>query len=650
MLDQTRERRRARFSEAHAKAYASHPTQGMPRRAKAQKRSYSAPRAPPPLEEMEEAVGMEGWEGFTECHCVDGTTVLMQAVGVTREAVRRRVVEAEAWPPLRRAPSLASPCPGPPLAEDAAAADGGGALYEAACALKEIVAGFPGAVLLVRARADIAGAAGADGVVLAPGSLPAAVARRTMQASAESAAPRLVAKCVASVAAAKQAEKEGIEILLLDGVDAKVADEILGLGLAAPALAGTFAHNEVTGWATTAGAPLSGFLDAGVDGAVVELDGAPIEQIASLKARLSGTPPPAVVADEPPPRASPAAAASTSNMADRAAVEAKIDEAVAAVKEEHARKIEDLKATHAHQLRAAESAGGMMLEAGQSEMQELVRKTNLAYNEMLAERMRKEDDMQAEIERAKRMLKSKESLEGESGALSNRCMELEHELATLRESVNQERERDAYLTEAKWKDQVETLTAQLKKASLKWKQLETAQGGQTELLQKMKNLDEQLKAEKLAVAEAKAECERAKKDQTGASKDKLKMVDEIAALTKQVTSLQTKVKEQEGGAAAETERLKKDLEDAKSATKTKAAKLTATERDLEKSKRQLDTYEAEKAKRAEEAAAKDEQIENLKRQLLDASGGGKTELKMLKMELETARKNLSEQATAHKGQ
>eukprot|EP00959_Pyramimonas_sp_CCMP1952_P254558 5316803-Pyramimonas_sp.AAC.1 len=97
---------------------------------------------------------------------------------------------------------------------------------------------------------------------------------------------------------------------------------------------------------------------------------------------------------------------------------------------------------------------------------------------MLAERMRKEDDMQAEIERLKRMLKSKESLEGESGQLAARNAELEHNLAALRESLGQERERDAYLTESKWKDQVETLTLQLKKASLKWKQLETAQGGQ----------------------------------------------------------------------------------------------------------------------------------------------------------------------------
>eukprot|EP00959_Pyramimonas_sp_CCMP1952_P356742 7470491-Pyramimonas_sp.AAC.1 len=42
------------------------------------------------------------------------------------------------------------------------------------------------------------------------------------------------------------------------------------------------------------------------------------------------------------------------------------------------------------------------------------------------------------------------------------------------------------------------------------------------------------------------------------------------------------------------------------------------------------------------------QIESLKRQLADATGGGKTEIKMLRMELETARKNLAERDGAYK--
>jgi hypothetical protein len=56
----------------------------------------------------------------------------------------------------------------------------------------------------------------------------------------------------------------------------------------------------------------------------------------------------------------------------------------------------------------------------------------------------------------------------------------------------QDRERDAYLAETKWKDQVETLSSQLKKASLKWKTLETAQGGSQELLTKIKLIDAEL--------------------------------------------------------------------------------------------------------------------------------------------------------------
>jgi uncharacterized coiled-coil protein SlyX len=65
-----------------------------------------------------------------------------------------------------------------------------------------------------------------------------------------------------------------------------------------------------------------------------------------------------------------------------------------------------------------------------------VRKTNLAYNEMLAERMQKEDQLQEEVERLKRMLKSKENAVAGSVSLQERCNQLEEELRGVTEKCN----------------------------------------------------------------------------------------------------------------------------------------------------------------------------------------------------------------------
>eukprot|EP00959_Pyramimonas_sp_CCMP1952_P037337 781088-Pyramimonas_sp.AAC.1 len=69
-----------------------------------------------------------------------------------------------------------------------------------------------------------------------------------------------------------------------------------------------------------------------------------------------------------------------------------------------------------------------------------------------------------------------------------------------------------------------------------------------------------------------------------------------------VTQLQSRVKETESGSAGEIERLRKECEEAKTATKTKINKLSTAERELEKAKRSLDAFEADKVKRAEETA------------------------------------------------
>ena len=67
------------------------------------------------------------------------------------------------------------------------------------------------AALLVQGRADIAGAAGAEGVLLGGASLPAVVARKSLGGAAS-----IVAKTVTDVDTAKAAEKQGVDLLLLD--------------------------------------------------------------------------------------------------------------------------------------------------------------------------------------------------------------------------------------------------------------------------------------------------------------------------------------------------------------------------------------------------------------------------------------------------
>ncbi|CAI5465876.1 unnamed protein product [Closterium sp. Yama58-4] len=87
-------------------------------------------------------------------------------------------------------------------------------LFEAACAVKEVVRGR--VPLLVAERADIAAAAGADGVLLSDNGLPAVATRRMMESAASGPLLPLVARRVASVAAAVTATTaDGADLILL---------------------------------------------------------------------------------------------------------------------------------------------------------------------------------------------------------------------------------------------------------------------------------------------------------------------------------------------------------------------------------------------------------------------------------------------------
>eukprot|EP00271_Cylindrocystis_brebissonii_P003813 TRINITY_DN15057_c0_g1_i1.p1 TRINITY_DN15057_c0_g1~~TRINITY_DN15057_c0_g1_i1.p1 ORF type:complete len:1020 (+),score=205.09 TRINITY_DN15057_c0_g1_i1:210-3269(+) len=93
---------------------------------------------------------------------------------------------------------------------------GAGQLFEVACSLKALLRGR--AQLLVADRADIAAAAGADGVLLSDQGLPAVVARRMMEGAAPPDAPflPLVARAVTSAqAGADAAAAEGVDLLLV---------------------------------------------------------------------------------------------------------------------------------------------------------------------------------------------------------------------------------------------------------------------------------------------------------------------------------------------------------------------------------------------------------------------------------------------------
>eukprot|EP00241_Pyramimonas_parkeae_P004314 CAMPEP_0114258020 /NCGR_PEP_ID=MMETSP0058-20121206/19067_1 /TAXON_ID=36894 /ORGANISM="Pyramimonas parkeae, CCMP726" /LENGTH=840 /DNA_ID=CAMNT_0001372833 /DNA_START=335 /DNA_END=2857 /DNA_ORIENTATION=+ len=112
--------------------------------------------------------------------------------------------------------------------------DGGGELYETACMLKEYLRGR--AALLIGRRADIAGAAGAEGVVLDSQSLPSVAARRALQGSFDE-GTSLVVKRVTSAAEAKSAERDGVDVVILDGADAPLAEAVRG-AVSVPVLLG----------------------------------------------------------------------------------------------------------------------------------------------------------------------------------------------------------------------------------------------------------------------------------------------------------------------------------------------------------------------------------------------------------------------------
>ncbi|GAQ81535.1 Dynamin subfamily FZL [Klebsormidium nitens] len=98
---------------------------------------------------------------------------------------------------------------------DAAGGGGGGALYEAACVLQRVIRGR--AQLLIAERADIAAAAGADGVLLSAQGLPTVVARRMLGgvSASEMGVLPLVGRVVATASEARTAAAEGADLLVL---------------------------------------------------------------------------------------------------------------------------------------------------------------------------------------------------------------------------------------------------------------------------------------------------------------------------------------------------------------------------------------------------------------------------------------------------
>eukprot|EP00854_Cymbomonas_tetramitiformis_P030035 gene30035-37497_t len=93
--------------------------------------------------------------------------------------------------------------------EDVGGSEG---LYGAVCALKDFVRGR--AAIYVSDRADVAGAAGVEGLILGAQALPTVVARRTMQAAAEEGGSVLVGRRVSSEEDGLRAEKEGADLIL----------------------------------------------------------------------------------------------------------------------------------------------------------------------------------------------------------------------------------------------------------------------------------------------------------------------------------------------------------------------------------------------------------------------------------------------------
>ncbi|GJP29793.1 hypothetical protein CLOM_g19786 [Closterium sp. NIES-68] len=151
------------------------------------------------------------------------------AVGSFRAGQKRAEVRLPALLlALTSADVLRGGAPGSAEAVDAAVAAGasmvvvgdegaGGAgmeLFEAACAVKALLRGR--VPLLVAERADIAAAAGADGVLLSDNGLPAVAARRMMESAASGPLLPLVARRVASVAAAVTATTaDGADLIVL---------------------------------------------------------------------------------------------------------------------------------------------------------------------------------------------------------------------------------------------------------------------------------------------------------------------------------------------------------------------------------------------------------------------------------------------------
>lgn len=138
-------------------------------------------------------------------------------------------------------------------------------LYDAAIKLKDLLRGR--AVLIVRDRTDIADAAGADGVLLSPGSLPTVVAKRMLAGGLG-----LVGRLVADAGAAAEAAAEGASFVVLRG-------EVAGAPPTVAAAAAARSQQRssasipiiVAAPASASATQLAELMGAGVDGLALEL-------------------------------------------------------------------------------------------------------------------------------------------------------------------------------------------------------------------------------------------------------------------------------------------------------------------------------------------------------------------------------------------
>jgi len=156
---------------------------------------------------------------------------------------------------------------------------GDGNLFEAVVSLKDLIRGR--AQLLVMNRADVAAAGGADGVILGADALPAVVARRTLQAAVESMGG-VVGKLVSTLKEAEKAEKEGVDLLLLQQGALDIAREVRCL-VTVPVVVQYESWEEVQGGKLTM--ELSRF---GVDGLTFPSPKQPVDKFQEEVAEVKG--------------------------------------------------------------------------------------------------------------------------------------------------------------------------------------------------------------------------------------------------------------------------------------------------------------------------------------------------------------------------